>query len=108
MDDRQTQANIHFMLKLAGTSFTAIDSKYGLYRGAANQCLREPIAKAERAIITELRVKLGKDDYRCHPHALWPRRYRDDGSRYPQEHLLALYRNGGDESPRQKAAGGLT
>lgn len=103
MEDRETQANIAFVIKIAGTSFSEIDRKYRLARGRAYNTLRRLDLVAERAIITELRVKLGKDDLRVHPYSLWPRRYRDDGTRLPKESLLAKYRNPSPVSPRQKS-----
>lgn len=103
MDNRQTQANLHYLIKLAGTSFSEIDREFGLYRGAANQSLREPIEQAEKAIIAVLRVKLGESDPRIHPKKLWPRRYHDDGTRLPQEALVRDYRNAEGRGPRQKA-----
>lgn len=103
-DYRATKAKVHFLVQLAGTSFSEIDRKYGLYRGASNEALRQPIPAAEKAIITELRVKLGRDNPDLHPFALWPRRYRDDGTRLPQEDLLADYRSRQGASPRQNGA----
>lgn len=105
MDDRETKANISFLINLAKTSFSEIDRKYSFYRGRSFHALSRLDAKAEKAIISILRVKLGKHDFRVHPYALWPRRYRDNGTRLPQESLLANYRNLESESPRQKAEG---
>ena len=103
MEPPKVQAELHKLVKLAETSFLAIDRDHGLWRGATNHAVREPYRKGEEAILATLRVKLGKDDPRIHPHKLWPRRYGKDGARHSMSALRDNYRSPKGKSPRQKA-----
>lgn len=96
------QAELHKLVKLAKTSFYAIDRKHRLYRGGSNHAIREPYERGEKAILATLRVKLGVDDPRIHPHKLWPRRYSKDGVRHLASIIRKNYRSSGPMSPRQK------
>lgn len=102
IEDVKVQAELHKLVKLAEVTFYDIDREHDLYRGGSNHAVRYPYQRGEEAILATLRVKLGKDDPRIHPHKLWPRRYSKAGVRHSPSTLRKNYRRLEPVSPRQK------
>lgn len=102
VEDTATQANIIYQMKMAGISFRGVDVKHKLPFGTANHAIRRPELRGEKAIITELRVKLGSENLDIHPYALWPRRFGDDGERLTESTIRRNYRKVEVKSLRKK------
>lgn len=68
----EERERIQNRLDRAGIVLAMIDRDFNLSDGAARNAMREPNARAERAIAAVLNT---------HPHLLWPSRYRPNGER---------------------------
>lgn len=66
------QARVRALLATAGITCALIDKAEGFGDGVCRSALREPNARAEKAIAAALFT---------FPHLLWPSRYHPDGKR---------------------------